>query len=339
MSDLTTSQIADFHTRLHIWYREHGRHTLPWRNTRDPYAIYLSEIMLQQTQVETVLQRFYHPFLTRFPTLSALAEADRQEVLKAWEGLGYYSRAANLHEASIRSAPKLPDTVEGLLALPGIGRNTAHAVASFAHHLPVPVMEANVRRVLCRIFALSEAKEPILWEKAEALLDHAHPFDYNQAMMDIGATICTKSRPACMLCPANAICQGKTAPERYPAPKPPKQTPTRHKRIAIVRDAAGRIYAAPRATRFLGGLYHFIEADIKDEIVSLQRHALAFTDGTPLGHVTQVYSHFTLEADVFLFTLPDTVEGEHWHSANRLPSLPWSQAEQKMLRLLGNKKA
>ncbi|MBY0354265.1 MAG: hypothetical protein K2Q12_00885, partial [Rickettsiales bacterium] len=139
------------HQTIHDWYAAHGRHSLPWRLTRDPYAIYVSEIMLQQTQVATVLTRFYHPFLARFPTLQSLADASQEEVLKAWEGLGYYSRARNLHQAAKICAPTLPTTVEGLLELPGIGRNTAHAIAAFAYHQPVAVMEANVKRVLHRL--------------------------------------------------------------------------------------------------------------------------------------------------------------------------------------------
>src|SRR5262249_10913239 len=153
-----------------------------------------------------VLERYYFPFLERFPTLAHLAKAERDNVLRAWQGLGYYNRAANLHEAAKKCAPALPKDVASLMELPGIGRNTAHAIAAFAYRQPVAVMEANVRRVLARIFAMEQLVENDLWEKAHALLDSAASFDYNQAMMDIGAMICTKRAPHCTECPAQVIC-------------------------------------------------------------------------------------------------------------------------------------
>lgn len=184
-----------FHARLHTWYRQHGRHHLPWRNTDDPYPIWLSEVMLQQTQVQTVLERFYFPFLERFPNIAALAAAEEQEVLKCWQGLGYYTRARNLHKAARIVQSTLPETVEALHQLPGIGRNTAHAIAAFAFRQPVAIMEANVKRILCRIFALEKPSEAELWQRATELLDTHNPFDYNQAMMDIGAGVCTPDAP------------------------------------------------------------------------------------------------------------------------------------------------
>src|SRR5471030_2980369 len=173
--------IQAFHQHLHQWYNLHGRKQLPWRTTDDPYAIYISEIMLQQTQVKTVLERYYFPFLQRFPTLAALTAAPQDDVLNAWQGLGYYNRALNLHKAAKRCGEQLPGTAEALMSLPGIGRNTAHAIAAFGYRQPVTVMEANVRRVLSRIFALSCPDEKTLWDKAGALLDKGNPFDYNQA--------------------------------------------------------------------------------------------------------------------------------------------------------------
>ena len=189
--------LAEFHRKLHAWYEAHGRHDLPWRTTADPYAIYISEIMLQQTQVKTVLERFYFPFLKRFPTLQSLADAPQADVMKHWEGLGYYRRAANLHKAAKQAAPSMPDSVEGLLSLSGIGQNTAHAVAAFAYKLPVPVLEANVKRVVARIFALETPTPNQWWDAAWALLNTDNPFDYNQAMMDLGSAICTPKARAC----------------------------------------------------------------------------------------------------------------------------------------------
>ncbi len=325
---LSVREPAEFHAALHAWYAAHGRHDLPWRNTGDPYAIYLSEIMLQQTQVSTVLARYYFPFLQQFPSLAALASAPRESVLKAWQGLGYYNRAANLHAAAIACGGQLPPSVDALMALPGIGRNTAHAVAAFAFRLPVAVMEANVKRVLCRIFALENPAPEILWQHADTLLDVANPFDYNQAMMDIGAMICTKRAPKCAECPANSICEGKTAPELYPAPKQAKQTPVRKKHITVVQNAEGKFFAERREGPFLRGMYRFIE-----EEPSLRRRP----GMTKLGNITQVYSHFTLEAEVFLarFAEPKP-SGEGWFTWEELHALPHSKAEEKIIALLAS---
>ncbi len=325
---------AAFHRLLLAWYNRYGRKDLPWRNTRDAYAIYLSEVMLQQTQVKTVLERFYVPFLTRFPSLRALAEAPQDEVLSAWQGLGYYSRALNLHKAAKASAAGLPADVEALRALPGVGKNTAHAVAAFAFHQPVAVMEANVRRVLCRIFAISKPVEADLWEKAAALLDASHPFDYNQAMMDVGATVCTKRAPACAICPAQAICRGKDAPELYPAAKMAKKVPVRRETIWVLRNEAGEFYAAARASRFLGGLYQFAQSDAEATGLRVGKHHFARAHGKTLGVVRQQYSHFTLEADVMLLEA-GKAGGKDWYGPRALLGLPMSMAEKKVMGLLG----
>lgn len=312
--------VAAFHRHLRAWYVKHGRKDLPWRNTDDAYAIYVSEIMLQQTQVKTVRERYYSPFLRRFPTIASLAKAKREEVLKAWQGLGYYSRAIHLHEAAKQCRRELPKTVDGLMALPGVGRNTAQAIAAFAHRQPVPVMEANVKRVISRIFALTRPNAAELWEKADALLDARHPFDYNQAMMDIGAMVCTRRAPKCGICPAAAICKGKSTPESYPAAMKKAAVPVRKKYIVVRQNAKGEYYAAPRKTRFLHGLYHFIE---QDKPPTRMKH---------LGHIRQSYSHFTLEADVYLAKAKGG--GKYWHGTVKLKKLPFSMAEHKILRLL-----
>ena len=314
-------RLRSFHRNLHEWYEAHGRKDLPWRNTQDAYAIYLSEIMLQQTQVKTVLERYYFQFLERFPTLSHLARAKREDVLKAWQGLGYYNRAINLHETAKRCSGTLPSSPETLAALPGIGRNTAHAVAAFAYNKPVAVMEANVKRVLSRIFALELPQEKDLWQKAGALLDKNSPFNYNQAMMDIGSLVCTKRSPKCGECPAAVICTGKTSPESYPAAKQKKTVPVRRKNIFVLRNAERKYFASPRTSRFLNGLYHFVEKE----------------DGrTPrakyLGDIRQQYSHFTLEAKAYL--LESDAVGKHWHTLSQLKKLPFSMAERKILRLI-----
>lgn len=322
-----------FHRKLHRWYNACGRKDLPWRNTPDTYAIYISEIMLQQTQVKTVLERFYFPFLESFPTLQALAAAPQEEVLKAWQGLGYYTRAVNLHKAARQCDGTLPDTVEGLMALPGIGRNTAHAIAAFAYRKPVAVMEANLRRVLSRIFALPHASEDELWEKAARLLDKKQPFNYNQAMMDIGATVCTRRSPACSRCPAAIICRGKDTPERYPAAKQAKAVRVRQRRIVVLKNAQEQYYAIPRQSRFLNGLYHFAETDADATHVTVTGRRYGLAGARRLGSIRQQYSHFTLQADIVLIHTKHS--GPHWHSAGALTQLPVSMAEKKVMRLLG----
>lgn len=334
----TIDAVARFRAALLAWYRANGRHHLPWRTSGEPYHVYISEIMLQQTQVKTVLERFYAPFLNRFPTLANLAAAPRADVMKAWEGLGYYTRAANLHAAAQQSGGELPDTIEGLLALPGIGQNTAHAVGCFGFGHAVPVMEANVKRVLCRLFAAAQPSPAELWEKAWALLDKAHPFDYNQAMMDLGAMVCTPRAPQCPICPAADICRGRRAPESYPAPKAAKVTPVRTRRIVVIRDEKARYYAAPRATRFLGGLYGFLELDPSEEAIILAGIRCDLAQATPLGHVSQAYSHFTLEADIALLTVTSRQmrKAPEWSgfSLADLKTLALSRAEWKIVALI-----
>lgn len=328
------AKLHAFHTALHQWYRSHGRHQLPWRTTSDPYAIYLSEIMLQQTQVKTVLERFYHPFLARFPSLQALADAPAEQVMKQWEGLGYYSRAANLHKAAQITAPKLPDTYEGLIALPGIGQNTAHAILAFAYHRPVAIMEANVKRLIHRIFALHQATPAQLWEKAAELLNRQHPFDYNQAMMDLGSMICTPRQPACPTCPAAVICKGKKAPLNYPTKEESKAIPVRRKRIVILRDANHRYYLTARTTRFLGGLYGFIEQDSHIDTLEWKGTHYPLGLDNQIGHITQSYSHFTLDADVHLLTLKDKFNSTNWLPLDEIGRMPLSRADSKILALI-----
>lgn len=317
------------HKSLHAWYARQGRKDLPWRNTDDAYAIWVSEIMLQQTQVSTVLARYYYPFLEKFPTIEALAEAPERAVLKAWEGLGYYQRARNLHKAAKLAAKGLPKTVEELLALPGIGRNTAHAIAAFAYHQPVPVLEANVKRVIARFFALVDPSPAMLWEKAEALLDRKNPFDYNQAMMDIGALICTPRNPRCGECPLSPECKGKTAPERYPAKqKQAKRQPVRERVLMVYARPDGKIGLEERSSgRLLSGLYGFPQMEAKPSMPKGARK---------LGDIRHVYSHFVLQAEVWKVraknTLPDMEVS--WYSLKQIADLPLSRADHKVLQLV-----
>ncbi len=326
------------HRALHEWYATAGRRDLPWRNTQDPYAVYISEIMLQQTQVKTVLERFYHPFLAQFPTLAALAAAPSQHVMKAWEGLGYYTRARNLHAAAQQCAPTLPDSPEALRALPGRGRNTANAVACFGFKHAVPVMEANVKRIIARLYALTTLDEKTLWHHAEALLDRKNPFDYNQAMMDIGALVCTKRNPRCGECPLARICQGKDTPEAYPAPKQAKQTPVRERAIIVFQNPRGEFYIHKRTERFLGGLYGFVECDTQASEAPCEGKPHPIASARVIGQVTQAYSHFTLQATIYLqhtsIKLTRSPESARFVPLAQLTEFPLSRADIKIVDLL-----
>lgn len=197
-----------FAQKLLDWYDGNGR-DLPWREIKDPYRVWISEIMLQQTRVGAVLDH-YRRFLKRFPTIETLARAREQSVLAAWSGLGYYRRARRLHACAkavvLENGGRFPETVEGLRALPGIGRYTAAAIASIAFNETVPVVDGNVERVLARITGDPEIREPDKWKLAGTLLNESRPGDFNQAMMELGATVCLPREPRCLTCPVMKYC-------------------------------------------------------------------------------------------------------------------------------------
>ena len=176
--------------KLQEWYVNHGRHDLPWRNTDNMYHIYLSEIMLQQTQVSRVLEEYYPQFLEKYPTLMSLASAPQEDVLSAWSGLGYYSRARNLHKTAIACPESLPKTQEELMKLPGIGRYTASAICSFGHEQNIPVVDTNIARVIKRFFSLLEPKEVTLWSHAKEFVNNNESRHHNLALMDLGSLVC-----------------------------------------------------------------------------------------------------------------------------------------------------
>ena len=201
--------------RLLTWYQAHGRHELPWRNTDNMYHIYLSEIMLQQTQVNRVRDEYYPQFLARFPSLEALGNASQDEVLSAWSGLGYYSRARNLHKTAQATPLALPTTQEELLKLPGIGRYTASAICSFGHNQNIPVVDTNIARVIKRYYALIEPKDATIWQRATIFVNAQEPRHHNLALMDLGSLVCLPKNPKCQECPLSKECQGKEEPEFY----------------------------------------------------------------------------------------------------------------------------
>ncbi|MGI9183184.1 MAG: A/G-specific adenine glycosylase [Longimicrobiaceae bacterium] len=251
--------------RLLAWYDQHRR-DLPWRTSGggepDPYRVWLSEVMLQQTRVETV-KPYFERWLERFPTLEALAEAPLAEVLKAWEGLGYYSRARNFHravrEVAERYGGTVPDDAEALRALPGVGRYTAGAVASIAFGREAPVVDGNVRRVFARWMDEPDPKQAELWRLAEVLVPGERPGDLNQALMELGATICTPRSPRCGACPVRAFCAAYAAgtQEQRPARKPQRALPHEDTVVAVV-EREGRLLLVRRPLDArLGGMWEF----------------------------------------------------------------------------------
>ncbi|MEA1954492.1 MAG: A/G-specific adenine glycosylase [Campylobacterota bacterium] len=299
------------------WYINYGRVDLPWRRTDDPYHIYLSEVMLQQTQVKTVLERYYTPFLTKFPTLKALGNAPLDDVLKMWEGLGYYTRAKNLHKTATL-VTRLPTTIDELIALPGIGKNTAHAVATFAFGQAVPVMEANVKRILCRLYKIEDPKEKKLWELAYKLVDKKNPFEYNQAMMDIGATLCKPKNPLCKLCPLASLCQGKENPTRYPTKKR-RTIPTREENI-LVYTYNDKLSLSQREGKFLHGLWGFRSVEVSPCAAEY------------LGEVTHTYTHFKLIAKIYTY-YENSPEQLDYFSPEEIQKLAVSKVDEKIVKL------
>ncbi|RMF13376.1 MAG: A/G-specific adenine glycosylase, partial [Gammaproteobacteria bacterium] len=261
-----TSSHNEFAHSVLQWFDRHGRHDLPWQHPRTPYRVWVSEIMLQQTQVATVIP-YFERFMTAFPTLEALADATEDEVLALWAGLGYYARGRNLRRAAVQLVEEgrrtLPDTLDGLMALPGIGRSTAGAILSMGFGIRAPILDGNVKRVLCRHEAIEgwpgeRRVEQQLWELSESLTPRDRVDDYTQAIMDLGATVCTRSRPACDLCPLRATCQArqKGLETVLPHPRPRRTLPERHATALILLDAEGRCLMEKRPSPGIwGGLW------------------------------------------------------------------------------------
>jgi A/G-specific adenine glycosylase len=230
MSGFPTAELPEARRELRAWYRRVSR-PLPWRESHDPYRVWISEIMLQQTTVAAVVP-YFHRFLERFPTVADLAAADEADVLKLWEGLGYYSRARNLRRAAqvivAEHRGEFPETVEGLQSLPGIGRYTAGAIVSFAHNRPAPIVEANTLRLYSRLLGLendprSAAGQKLLWDFAGLWPAGKNPGEVNQALMELGATLCTPQSPSCEECPLAAVCQARRLGRQAEIPPPARR--------------------------------------------------------------------------------------------------------------------
>jgi A/G-specific adenine glycosylase len=340
------------------WYGKQRR-ALPWRATRDPYCIWVSEVMLQQTQVATVIG-YYERWLRRFPDVAALAAADTEDVLRAWEGLGYYSRARNLQRAAQRivldHGGKLPSSVAELLGLPGIGRYSAGAIASIAFAADEPTIDGNIVRVLTRLFGLpgDPKRAPLsgrLWDLARALLPAGRAGDFNQALMELGATVCTPRSPRCATCPVRSQC---VALERdrvleYPeaAPRP---APTQEKRAAAVVQRQGRVLLvrAPTNASRWAGMWQFPDVQLEtgmDPSRALEDRVLGGTGvrvamGARLLALRHQVTRFRIEIDVYscraLGGRARAIDyGEiRWLPPEELGSLPMPAAHRKIARSL-----
>jgi len=293
---------------LLAWYDTHGRHDLPWQLKRTLYTVWVSEVMLQQTQVATVVP-FYRRFVARFPTVAALAAASLDDVLKLWSGLGYYARGRNLWSAArvivANHDGRVPETFAELLALPGIGRSTAGAILAQARGLRFPILDGNAKRVLTRFHAVEgwpgeRAVEDALWEHAQRHTPHERVADYTQAIMDLGATLCTRARPACTLCPLAtgcAACRAGTQ-AKYPAPRPKRGRPRRSVTVLVVEAPNGCVLLERRPARGIwGGLYSLPElADgDKAEEWCARRLGAEVTDERALATIEHGFTHFDLD--------------------------------------------
>jgi A/G-specific adenine glycosylase len=326
------------------WYDAQAR-DLPWRRTRDPYAIWVSEVMLQQTQVPVVLP-YWTAFMARFPDVRTLARASLDEVLAAWRGLGYYARARNLHRSAQavveRHAGRLPDEVEALRALPGFGRYTVGAVASIAFGREVPLVDGNVARVLARLFGVAgatgdAAREQRLWALAEVLVRGPRPGDWNQALMELGATVCRSEQPTCLLCPLRAHCVGLASGRvaEIPAPKTRAPRRTLHIALAAVRRGEAVLLVRREGTGLFGGLWELpgVECAAGQELEALRaRWPEIRRSPRRLGRVERTLTHRALTLEIFEVFGLGPPAGGRWATREEIESLGVSSAMQAVLR-------
>ena len=348
-----------------------AKRTLPWRERYDPYAVWIAEMMLQQTQVETVLP-YYRRWMERFPTVAAVADATLETVLKAWEGLGYYSRARNLHQAARavveRHGGRIPAGLDALRALPGIGAYSAGAIASIGFNQPVPLVDGNVSRVLGRLLALEgDVRQPAgraaVWSAAErmvraAVLGGGQPRDCNEALMELGALVCRPRAPQCLLCPWQTACRARALgdPEAFPLRPARKERPVRRGVMLLAQRAAspgGPAWLVRRRPPrgIWGGLWEFpwMERQAEEEsaaglcaaLLAEAGESAASAAALPLGHLSHGLTHFQLELDCLLLALPgerhlpeDLDLPLRWATAGELAALPLARISHKALALL-----
>lgn len=334
------------------WFDKHGRHDLPWQHPRTPYRVWLSEIMLQQTQVATVIP-YFEKFLLRFPDLDSLGNAKLDDVLTLWAGLGYYTRARNLHRTAAICAVlhhgELPATLDELIALPGIGRSTAAAILSQAHDLPFAILDGNVKRTLSRYYGIAgwpgqPEVEKILWQLSEKSLPERRNADYTQAMMDFGATLCTRSKPRCMECPLNESCVAflENRVSELPQKKPGKKIPTRHTLMVVLLNEQNEVLLSRRPAKGVwSGMWSLPEVMQPEEALALmQQKAGSGTAAIELQEFQHTFSHYHLMIKPFLWR---ELRAKHriaeddssrWHPLSDLNSVGLPAPVKKLLESL-----
>ncbi|MDZ7783194.1 MAG: A/G-specific adenine glycosylase [Halioglobus sp.] len=347
--------MPDFPTRILYWFDRHGRDDLPWQRDITPYRVWVSEIMLQQTQVATVIP-YFERFMEAFPDVQALANADQDEVLHHWTGLGYYARARNLHRAAVRVVAdhggEFPRDVEQLVQLPGIGRSTAGAIASIAMGIRAPILDGNVKRVLARFHAVpgwpgETAVSRRLWELAEHYTPYKRVADYSQAMMDLGATVCTRAAPACGVCPLGADCEARAAGDTlaYPGKKPRRELPVKATHFLVARTGRGDIWLEKRpAPGIWGGLWCFPEvadpAAGTERCLDLWGVEPAAVDVWPAFRHT--FSHYHLDITPVVADLPADpgavmeAGGRLWYNVREAPRIGLAAPVAALLRKLSD---
>jgi A/G-specific adenine glycosylase len=346
--------IAEFTNLLLNWYAENAR-DLPWRGRVDPYAVWVSEVMLQQTRVDTVIP-YFERWMSSFPTVTELAQASQRRVLSAWEGLGYYSRARNLHRAAQivvdRYGGELPEDLNALMNLPGIGRYTAGAIASIAFDLDEPALDGNIRRVLARVFDLSiparsREGENRLWELATEHLPAGSAGAYNQALMDLGATICKPRAPDCGHCPLARLCQARILgiQEERPVTMAKAAIPHHSAAAAVIRRNKKLLIAQRQADGLLGGMWEFPAGKLKpgEDLVSGLKRKIAeelnvtIQVGEELGVFHHAYTHFRITLHAYRCTIQngkEPVNLEHqelkWVSVEELAEYPMGKIDRQI---------
>jgi A/G-specific adenine glycosylase len=314
-SDTQLDFAVDFAGRVVNWQQQHGRHDLPWQKNRDRYRVWVSEIMLQQTQVGTVIP-YFERFMARFPRVADLAAASSDEVLAHWAGLGYYARARNLHKAAKQVvqewAAEMPAEQEALLALPGIGRSTAAAILSLTDGVCLPILDGNVKRVFARHAAIAEwtgalKTQKQLWALAEARMPADDARAYNQGLMDLGSQVCRRSKPLCEQCPVAGDCKarelGLTA--QLPSPKPKKVLPQKSAAFLLLLNSDQELLLQRRPSAGIwGGLWCLPQYDDKAELKNALRHQYQnLAEPQPLAPLQHVFSHYKLSLEPYQLSL------------------------------------